>query len=436
MNNEKATMNRVYWRLVPCLFLLLLVNWLDRVNISFAALEMNRDLGLSATAFGFGASIFVIGYAVFELPSNAILYRIGARRWLGIIMITWGLISGAMMLARNNVDFYVLRFLLGVAEAGFMPGLIFYLSAWFPKHYRSRANAGVLMATVLGPATGSVVSGLLMKTFEGFQGIAGWRWMFFFEALPAVVLGFCVFYWLTDRPARATWMTLAERDWLSSALEAERRHLAQTANLSLMQVLQLKRVWALCMLFSCLLTALYGVLLWAPQIIQGLGDLTDLEVALLGSLPFGCAAVALPLIARSSDRTKERRAHVGTPMLVGGLALLLSAYAPNTCASLALLCIAAACIWGCLGVFWTMTSIFLTGPAAALGIAVINSVAQVGGLIGPLSVGIIRDQTGSFNLALAVLSGFALLGAVIAFRLEDVNEIAPSLAIPVMRKPD
>jgi ACS family tartrate transporter-like MFS transporter len=429
IENEAITMKKVYRRLVPFLFLLLVVNYLDRVNVGFAALTMNKELGLSATAFGLGAGVFFVAYALFEVPANAVLSRIGARLWIGIIMIGWGIASGAMAFIHGPMSFYVLRFIVGAAEAGFMPGVIAYLATWFPTRYRSRANAGVVVATALASAIGSPISGFLLKWTDGTLGLSGWRWMFVYEAVPAVLLGFLVFYWLTDSPQQANWLARGERDWLSGELDAERRELASTENLTLLQVLRLPRVWELSALFSCFLSALYGVLLWAPQIVKSLGDLTDVEVGLLGSLPFCCAAAAMVLIARRSDRVNERRLHVAVAMGVGGVALLLSAYAPNPYLAFILLCVAAAGIWGSLGVFWSMTSTFLAGPAAALGIAVINTLAQIGGFIGPTSVGYIKDYTGNFSLALAVLAGFAMLAALIAYLLNDSGIARKSLPI-------
>jgi ACS family tartrate transporter-like MFS transporter len=418
---ESLTMKKVYRRLVPFLFVLLIINYIDRVNVGFAALTMNKELGLSSTAFGLGAGVFFLAYALFEVPANAMLSRIGARLWIGIIMIAWGFASCGMAFIQGATSFYVLRFIVGAAEAGFMPGVIVYLATWFPVRYRSRANAGVVVATALASAIGSPISGFLLKWTDGVLGMSGWRWMFVYEAVPAVLLGFVVFYWLTDSPRQATWLTSHERDWLGSELDGERRHLAATETLTLQQVLKLPRVWTLAALFSCFLSALYGVLLWAPQIVKSLGALNDVEVGLLGSLPFCCAAIAMVLIARHSDRVNERRLHVAAAMSVGGIALLLSAYVPNPYCAFALLCVAAAGIWGSLGVFWSMTSTFLAGPTAALGIAVINTLAQVGGFVGPTSVGYIKDHTGNFSLALAVLAGFALLAALIAYLLDDVG---------------
>jgi D-galactonate transporter len=417
--HETLTMKKVYRRLVPFLFILLIINYIDRVNVGFAALTMNKELGLSSTAFGLGAGVFFVAYALFEVPANAMLSRIGARLWIGIIMIAWGLASCGMAFIHGERSFYVLRFIVGAAEAGFMPGVIAYLATWFPVRYRARANAGVVVATALASAIGSPISGVLLHWTDGMLGLSGWRWMFIYEAVPAVLLGFVVFWWLTDSPRQAHWLAAGERDWLVGELEAERRQLSATENMGLRQVLALPRVWTLAALFSCLLSALYGVLLWAPQIVKSLGALSDIEVGLLGSLPFCCAGVAMVLIARRSDRVNERRLHVAWSMAVGGVALLLSAYAPNPYLAFGLLCIAAAGIWGSLGVFWSMTSTFLAGPSVALGIAVINTLAQVGGFIGPTSVGFIKDHTGNFSLALAVLAGFALLAALIAWLLDD-----------------
>jgi ACS family tartrate transporter-like MFS transporter len=420
--HETLTMKKVYRRLVPFLFILLIINYLDRVNVGFAALTMNKELGLSATAFGLGAGVFFVAYALFEVPANAMLSRIGARLWIGIIMIAWGLASCGMAFIHGETSFYVLRFIVGAAEAGFMPGVIAYLATWFPVRYRSRANAGVVVATALASAIGSPISGFLLKWTDGAMGMSGWRWMFIYEAVPAVLLGFVVFWWLTDGPRQAGWLDAGERDWLVKELDTERRQLAATESMTLRQVLALPRVWTLSALFSCFLSALYGVLLWAPQIVKSLGALNDVEVGLLGSLPFCCAAIAMVLIARRSDRVGERRLHVASAMAVGGIALLASAYAPNPYLAFFLLCVAAAGIWGSLGVFWSMTSTFLAGPSAALGIAVINTLAQVGGFVGPTSVGFIKDHTGNFSLALAVLAGFALLAALIAWLLDDSGQ--------------
>ncbi|NPT42773.1 MFS transporter [Paraburkholderia sp. 1N] len=416
---ESLAISRVYRRLVPLLFVLLIINYLDRVNIGFAALRMNQELGFSGSVFGLGAGIFFIGYALFEVPSNMMLHRFGARIWIGRIMITWGLVSAALAFVHTQTSFYVLRFLLGVAEAGFIPGVVAYIAYWFPARYRSRANAGVIMATAIASAIGSPVSGLLMHALDGSHGLSGWRWMLLLEAAPAVALGVVVLIWLTDRPERAGWLPVEQRNWLVAELASEASKLTQTASLPLAKIATMSRVWSLSALFVCFLTAFYGVLLWLPQIVKHMGTLSDVQVGFVTGLPFCCAAVSMYLVARHSDKVGERRLHIAACMTVGGLALLGCAFVAQPVIGLALLCIAAAGIWGCLAVFWTLTSDFLTGAAAAIGIALINTIGQFGGLLGPWGVGVIKDLTGNFSAALVVLAIAAFLAALIAFLLPD-----------------
>jgi ACS family tartrate transporter-like MFS transporter len=416
---ESAVIRRVSRRLLPFLFLLLVVNYLDRVNIGFAALRMNHDLGFSASAFGFGAGVFFVGYALFEVPSNLALHRVGARRWIARIMISWGIVSGAMALVNSEWLFYTLRFLLGVAEAGFLPGVVYYLTDWFPAAHRARAIAGVVVATALAPMIGSPISGAIMAGMDQMAGLHGWQWMFVLEAVPAVVLGVVTLFYLTDRPAVAAWLPRAERDWLEARLRTEKASLVPTAHVGVGALFRMGRIWALAAMFSCLLTAFYAVLLWLPQIVKQLGTRTDFEVGLITSIPYACAAVSMFFIARNSDRTGDRKRHIACALLVGGGALLISAWVASPVLSFALLCVAASGIWGTLPIVWSMASAFLTGAAAAGGIALVNTLAQVGGFAGPWAVGIIRDRTGSFAVALTTLAGFALLAAIIALLLTD-----------------
>ncbi|MGF6768032.1 ACS family tartrate transporter-like MFS transporter [Paraburkholderia sp. GAS199] len=425
---ESLTMSRIYRRLVPLLFVLLIINYLDRVNIGFAALRMNQDLGFSASVFGLGAGIFFVGYAVFEVPSNLMLHRFGARIWISRIMVTWGLVSAGLAFVHTQTSFYVLRFLLGVAEAGFIPGVVAYLAYWFPVRYRSRANAGVIMATAIASAIGSPVSGLLMHSLDGIHGLAGWRWMLLLEAAPAVVLGFFTFFWLTDRPENAKWLPDDQRHWLVAELADEASKLTRTANLPFVKIAMMPRVWSLSALFVCFLTAFYGVLLWLPQIVKHMGTLSDLQVGFVTALPFCCAALSMYLVASHSDKVGERRLHIAVCMGIGGLALLACAFVTPPLAALALLCIAAAGIWGCLAVFWTLTGEFLTGAAVAVGIALINTIGQVGGLFGPWIVGVVKDLTGNFSAALIVLAVAAFLAALIAVLMPDRAPVEPDNA--------
>ncbi|MCJ2097623.1 MFS transporter [Methylobacterium sp. E-046] len=416
---ETRTMRRVYWRLIPFLFLLLVVNYLDRVNIGFAALRMNADLGLSATAFGFGASIFFVGYALFEVPSNLILHRVGARVWIARILVSWGLVSGCMAFVQGETSFYVLRFLLGVAEGGFLPGVVYYLTQWFPIEHRSKANSGVVAATALASVVGSPLSGAILTYMPEVLGLRSWQWMFLLEAAPAVLLGGAVLIWLTEQPEAAAWLPADEKAWLTRRLRDEQTGTATHGDLAFWQVVRLGRVWALAALFTCFLTALYGVLLWLPQIIKGFGGLSDVQVGLIAALPFLCGGAAMLLWARHSDRARERKWHLAASLALGGIGLLGSAYAPNNTISFVSLCFAAAGIWGGLGIFWSLTGDFLSGGARAAGIALINTLAQLGGLVGPWMTGVIRDWAGSFSAALAAMAGAAFIAALIAALLSD-----------------
>ncbi len=416
---EAATLARVSRRLLPFLFVLLVVNYLDRVNIGFAALRMNRDLGFGPAVFGFGAGVFFVGYALFEVPSNLALHRFGARLWLGRIMVSWGVVSGAMALVQDEAGFYALRFVLGVAEAGFLPGVVYYLTGWFPAKRRARAIAGVVVAIAISPAIGSPLSGAVMQGADGAWGLHGWQWMFLVEALPAVLLGVATLAWLPDRPRDAAWLAPEGRAWLEATLDAERAALARTAGIGVGGLLRMARVWRLVAMFSCLLTAFYSVLLWLPQIVAQLGHQSDLRVGLLAAIPYGCAAVAMLAVARSSDRSGERRLHVAGSLLVAGLALLASVAVPGPVGAFLLLCVVAAGLWGALPLVWTMAASFLTGAAAASGIALVNTLAQVGGFAGPWMVGLIRQRTGSFADALLVLAGFALAASAIAASLRE-----------------
>lgn len=410
----QSAVRRVYWRIVPFLFLLLLVNYLDRVNIGFAALRMNQDLGLSAAAFGFGASIFFVGYALFEVPSNVFLHRFGARRWIARIMISWGLVSACMGFVQSEIGFYVLRFLLGVAEGGFLPGVIYYLAQWVPEAHRGKANSGVVSATALASVVGAPLSGWILQSFPPLLGLHSWQWMFIVEAVPAVILGIAVIFYLPDRPQDARWLDKQQRDWLVAELESEQHLSKHTSVYSIARILQIGRVWLLACLFTCLLTALYGVLLWLPQIIKHFGEHSDLEVGLLSALPFLCGGTTMLLNARHSDRHRERRWHLAIPLLIGGLALLISAWVNRETVSFLLLCIAAGGIWGGLGVFWTLTSDLLAGAAKAKAIALINTLAQVGGLVGPWMAGILRESSGGFAVPLTFLAIMAIIAAALA----------------------
>jgi ACS family tartrate transporter-like MFS transporter len=407
---------KVRRRLIPFLFLLYIVAYLDRINVSFAALQMNEDLGFSAAVYGFGAGIFFVSYVLFEVPSNLLLHRIGVRIWIARIMITWGFASSAMMFVQGTSSFYTLRFVLGAAEAGFFPGIILYLTRWFPAAERARAIALFMTATALAGVIGGPVSGLLLS-MDGFGGLRGWQWLFLLEGVPAVILGIAVLAWLPDSPKDATWLEPAERDWLRARLDEEDAGKAGSAHAAFGPALRSGRLWALACLYFCIIITFYGVSFWLPQILQSLSGQSDLQVAFLSALPYIVAALGMVFVAKRSDRTGRRAELVALGACVGILGFAAAAMVTNPVASLVALSVAALGIWGTLGPFWAMPPAFLRGAAAAGGIAVINSVGNIGGFAGPYIVGAAREATGNFSAGLWVMAGCLAAGVVIAMLL-------------------
>ncbi len=414
MSIEQRTMRKVTWRLIPFLFLLFIVNYLDRVNVGFAALKMNADLGFSAASYGFGAGVFFVGYFLFEVPSNLILERVGARFWITRITVTWGIVSTAMALVDGPTTFYVLRFLLGVAEAGFLPGIILYLTYWFPSEYRGRAIAMFMTSTAIAIVIGAPISGALLS-LDGVWGLRGWQWMFILEGSPSIVLGIATFFYLADKPEEARWLAPDEKAWIESKLDAElgrnQKHASFLAAVCDIRVLS---ITAICF---CLLTSVWGVLLWLPQVIRGLGNLTAFQVGILTAIPYVFAALVMVIWARRSDRMQERKWHYIVAALVGVIGLLASAHAPSSAWAFIAICVTATGIWSTFGVFWTIPTNFLSGTAAAGGIAFVNSFGNLGGFTGPFLVGWVRDSTQSFSTSLTVLAGVLFLSCIIAATL-------------------
>jgi ACS family tartrate transporter-like MFS transporter len=409
---EATLVSKVRWRLIPFLFVLYIVAYIDRVNVGFAALQMNQDLGLSASVFGLGAGVFFIGYFLFEVPSNVIMVRVGARRWIARIMISWGLLSAAMMFTRGPISFYVLRFLLGSAEAGFFPGMILYLTYWFPERERARAVALFMTANALAGVVGGPLSGALLSA-HGIAGLAGWQWLFLLEGLPAIALGFVVLRYLPNGPHEARWLSGDERNWLQRCLAAE--HTAHAHDgLTVLQVISSGRVWMFSFLYFMLVIALYSISFWLPQILKQLSGRSDLVVGVSSAFPYVVAAIGMVWIGRHSDQTRERRWHVAIPALIGAAGLLLSTATVDPVLSLMAIAIAALGIWGSLGPFWAMPTSVLTGTSAAAGIAWINSVGNLGGFVGPYGVGLIRDATNHFGAAMATLALCLVIAAVLA----------------------
>jgi ACS family tartrate transporter-like MFS transporter len=397
-------LRKVAWRLIPFMGLLYFIAFLDRVNIGFAALTMNADLGLTQFMYGLASGIFFIGYVLFEVPSNIIMERVGARLWIARIMITWGLLSAGTALVTTPNQLYVLRFLLGVAEAGFFPGMILYLTYWFPEGWRGRILSAFMVALPLSNVVGSPVSTALLSLDA--RGLHGWQWMFVLEGIPAVLCGIAVFVFLRDRPAKAAWLTSEEKEWLQHELARERAAHGTVSHSSLSALLD-GRVWLLGLVYLGMVTSLYGFGFWLPQIVKGFGDLSNLEVGFVSAIPYAVGALSMYLWGRHSDRTGERIWHVALPAFVGAVGFLLSAYWGDVpMLALAALCLTAMGCYPALPVYWTLPTSMLVGGAAAAGIALANSIGNTGGFLGPTLVGYVTEATGSYAAALAMLAAF------------------------------
>jgi ACS family tartrate transporter-like MFS transporter len=414
---QAAVLRKVARRLIPYMALLYFVAFLDRVNVGFAALTMNEDVGLSASAYGLGAGIFFLGYFLFEVPSNLILERVGARRWIARIMITWGIVSAATAFVTGPTSFYVVRFLLGMAEAGFFPGMILYLTYWFPASVRARMISGFLVAVPISNVVGAPISTALLGT--SIAGLEGWQTLFIVEAIPAIVLGVVTAMWLTDRPSQAGWLTERERALVEGMLAAE-AHTGPRVH-GLRDGLLSPRVWLLAGIYFGLIIGMYGLGFWAPQIVRAFGGLTNAQVGAITAIPYTVAAVAMIAWGRRSDRTGERVWHISIPLLVGAAGFLVSATTGDARLSLAALTVAAVGIYGAFGVFWTLPTAALAGSAAAGGIALVNSVGNLGGYVGPVVVGRLRDASGGYSAGLFALSASMAIAGLIVLRFRGAT---------------
>jgi D-galactonate transporter len=427
---EKRTLAKVSWRLVPFLMLCYFIAYLDRVNVSVAALTMNKDLAISATAYGFGAGIFFFSYFIFEVPSNLALERFGARRWIARIMLTWGILSGAMALVRGEYSFYLVRVLLGAAEAGFFPGIIFYLTLWFPGSYRARIVGWFMAAIPLSSVLGLPISGLILS-MHGFGGIAGWQWLFIIEAAPAVILAGVVWFYLTDRPEDAHWLEPEERTWLSRRLAQEARQKEEVHGISVAQALFNPKVLALSLVYFGAVAANYGIAFWLPQIVKGFG-LSNAATGFVSAVPYIVGAIGMVLWSRSSDQKMERKGHAAVALLIAAAGIAGSTLVSDPTLKMVALSIGAFGVFAVLPVFWTFPTAFLHGAAAAAGIAVINSVGNLAGFFGPFIMGWLKDLTGSFASGLWAIAACAVMGMVIVLLLRHDTHLekAPPQAMP------
>ena len=409
---ERTTINKVAWRLMPFLFICYFFNVIDRVNVGFAALTMNNDLQFSATVFGTGASIFFISYVLAEVPSNVLMHKFGARVWIARIMISWGLLSGAQAFVWNDTSFYAVRFALGLAEAGFFPGMVYYLAQWYPAQYRSRTFAQLMAVSPFSSVIGAPISAWLLG-FTAF-GFAGWQLMFLIEAVPSVFLGVICLLMLTNRPEDAHWLTNEEKSWLTGTLKAEEDAKQKVRAYSFWQALLSWKVLMLAMLEFGLVMANWGMSFWLPQIVKGFGGLTNLQVGFISAIPFIGALVGMQLWARSSDRTLERRFHLSFACLVASAGIAAGALIASPVLKIIALSIGIMGFWSALSVFWTIPTAFLGGLAGAGAIAFINSLAQFGGIISPWLMGYSKDATGDFTVGLLVISGFCFLSVILS----------------------
>jgi D-galactonate transporter len=406
---------KVTWRLLPFLMLCYVVAYLDRVNIGFARLQMLDDLRFSETVYGLGAGLFFIGYFLFEVPSNLVLHRVGARLWIGRIMITWGVVSAAFMFVTTPAMFYVLRFVLGIAEAGFFPGIILYLTYWYPSYRRARMVAIFMTATPFSGVIGGPISGWIMQGLAGVNGWAGWQWLFLIEALPAIVMGAIVMVYLDNGIRSATWLNDAEKAMLE-------RHLAEdapaTADHRLSVLFADARLWLLCAIYFCLVMGHYGLTFWMPVLIQAAGVSGPLHIGLVSAIPYSFAVIAMVLVGRHADKTRERRWHTAVPLAVGAAGLVLSVQS-GTATALAISSLTLAAIGVLSGgpVFWSLPTAFLGGTAAAAGIAAINSVGNLAGFVSPYIVGWLKDLTGSTAAGLYVVAAALVLGSLLVIRI-------------------
>jgi D-galactonate transporter len=414
---ERVTMKRVAWRLLPFLLLLYIISWLDRVNVGFAKLQMSVDLGMTDQIYGLGAGIFFVGYAICEVPSNLLLARFGARLWIARIMITWGLISAAMMFVEGATSFYVLRFLLGVAEAGFLPGIIYYLSQWFPRSHRANAVSWFMIGIPLSLVFGGPLSGWIMHNLDEYLGLHGWQWMFVLEGFPAVLLGFVVLGFLTEKPADARWLSGEQRAWLTQRIDAEHVEAHGRHGMNLRAALTHPTVWLLAVIMFCCQTGSYGLSFWAPSIVNSLSTYTVLDVGLLTAIPYIAAALGMLLIGWSSDRSGERFLHVAVPSVIGALGFLAVGYLTSPVLALLALSIAAAGDYATRGPFWALPGKFVVGSAAAGAIALINSMGAVGGFFGPKIVADLKEQTGGFFMPMVFLASVLIVGAILTLFL-------------------
>jgi D-galactonate transporter len=417
---DEPLFRKLVWRVMPFLLICYLFAYLDRVNVAFAKLQMAQQLQFSEAVYGLGAGIFFIGYFLFEVPSNLIMERVGARRWIARIMLTWGMLSAGMMLVTTANQFYVMRFLLGVAEAGFFPGVLLYLSQWFPSVQRGRVVALLMAAVPVSTVIGAPLSGWILQSMQGVHGLGGWQWLFLVEGVPSMILGLACLFLLTDKIADATWLTPQEKSHLQLQLDLENKG---KHTHSFKAALASPRLWLLAAIYFCIALGNLGLAFWMPTLVKEAGVQSLGTVGLLTAIPYLCATVVMILVGRSADTRRERRYHLAVPMLVGALGLIAAANMPNLPLTMLALVVATAGLTTALPMFWPVPSALLGGSAMAGGLALLNSAGALAGFAGPFGIGWLKTNTAHPTLALYVMALIVAAGAaaVLSLRAQEVN---------------
>jgi MFS transporter, ACS family, tartrate transporter len=425
MKQETAAIRRIGRRILPLLFAAYFVAYVDRVNVSFAALTMNKALGLTAEQYGLAAALFFVGYVAFSIPSNLILARIGGRVWIPIIMLCWGCASFLNAWVTGPTSFYLIRFVLGIGEAGLYPGLLYILAMWTPGRYRVRMLMLLVLSTPFSIMVGSLISQPILL-LDGVRGLAGWQWLFILQALPTIVLGLAFWFFLPDSPQAASWLPADEKTWLVNHLAAERTKREEVQHFSVRDVLFSRVIWMIALAGTGINAAAYGLILFLPQMIHALG-VSNAMTPLVNATPFAVAAVAMVFWGIRSDRKMERNRHAAIPAACAGVALISCAVLENPVAIMAALTLGITGVFCYVAVFWAVPSAILTGPAAAAGLALINAVANVGSFAGPYLVGWVKDATGSFSLGIVAIGCGPLIAALVATTLRSTRKFEQAL---------
>jgi MFS family permease len=410
---ETRAYGKIFWRIMPFLMLCYTVSYLDRVNVGFAKLQMAGDIGLSNAAFGFGAGVFFIGYFIFELPSNLIMHKVGARIWIARIMISWGIISGCMMFVSSVPSFYIMRFLLGAAEAGFYPGMILYMTYWFPSYRRARVVCVFMAAIPVSAIFGNPLSGFVMDHLNGFHGLAGWKWMFVAEAIPALIIGVITPFYLQNNVADAKWLNAEEKAIVAAKIAAETATKKAGSPSEIWSVLRSPRVWQMCLIYFCFVLGQYGLNFWMPTLIKAAGIKGNFHIGLVSAIPYIVTLAVMLSLGLSGDRARERRWHLALPALISAVGFVVAATSGNFYLSLLALSVAAAGTISCSPMFWPLPTAFLAEVGAAAGIAWINSVGNLAGFCGPYAVGYLKQVTGTNVAGLYLLAAALVLGAAV-----------------------